>query len=509
MDFLLYTSHAGAYFFKTEYMHKNVHKLDFFTHKKLHLMVFFTHKKSNIKDNSLKRICLSELSNWIKRENRKPLVLRGARQTGKTWLVRELAKIQQKHLIEINFESRPELQSLFTSSKMEQVWSNLQVHANTTATRSECLLFLDEIQAAPELLGKLRWFYEELPDLPVIAAGSLLDFVLQDHTFSMPVGRIHYFYIEPLSFYEFLLANKKTTLIHFLQQFSFNTDIPKAIHDDLIQYINEFCLIGGMPEAVSNWLREKSYPLVDEIHTDLLTTYRDDFSKYPTRIASERLQEVLLAIPKLLGNKFTYKQVNPNIKANTIANALELLQKARIVHKVQAVSGDGIPIGAKPKNRYFKTILCDIGLINASLGMSITRLKPLNQNNNGALAEQLVGQLLRQNFPHYKDPALFYWLREGQSSAEIDYLIQHNDKIIPIEVKAGAVGSLRSLHYFMYKRGLTWAVRICSDLPSITPIDLKLNTGENVRYQLISIPFYLIEHLPKLLNELIIQPDAN
>jgi len=446
---------------------------------------------------------LFELTQWLTQKNRKPLMLRGVRQCGKTWLVRELAKSQNKQLIEINFENRPELRSLFQSNNAKSVWSSLETLLPAPANCVDCLLFLDEVQAMPEMLAKLRWFYETLPDLAVIAAGSLLDFVLQNHTFSMPVGRVQFFYLEPLSFCEFLQVDSQNTLMRYLKKVTLHDQIPEAIHQSLMQAVDNYCVVGGMPEAVQSWISEHSYLRVNQIHHHLLTAYQNDFAKYPSRIAPERLHEVMLAIPNLLGKKFIYAQVNSDVKSQTIANAVSLLTLARVAHKVQAVAADGVPLGAKPKKNYFKIILCDVGLVNIGVGISINQLKPLSLANNGEIAEQLAGQLLRKNFLFYQDPILYYWQRTGQSNAEIDYVIQYQDKIIPIEVKAGSGNTLRSLHYFMHARQLKFAVRIYADVLNITLIKTKLSTGEYVSYQLLSIPFYLIEELPRLLLDFV------
>lgn len=455
------------------------------------------------KDNPLIRNALVELSQWLTQTGRKPLVLRGVRQSGKTWLVRELARSQNKQLIEINFENRPELRSLFASNDAKSVWSSLETLLPAPAACADCLLFLDEVQVMPEMLAKLRWFYEMLPELAVIAAGSLLDFVLQNHTFSMPVGRVQFFYLEPLSFCEFLQADSQNMLMQYLKKLTLHDQIPEAIHQSLMQAIDNYCLVGGMPEAVQSWIDEHSYLRANQIHNNLLTAYQNDFAKYPSRITPERLHEVMLAIPRMLGKKFTYAHVNSDVKSQTIANALSLLVLARVAHRVQAVVADGVPLGAKPKQNYFKIVLCDVGLVNIGIGVSVNQLKPLSLINNGEIAEQLAGQLLRKNFQFYQDPTLYYWQREGQSNAEIDYVIQFQDKIIPVEVKAGSGNTLRSLHYFMHARKLKFAVRIYSRTLNITSIEMKLNTGELVSYSLLSIPFYLIEELPRLLVDFI------
>lgn len=447
------------------------------------------------------RKAILDLKNWLGSSQRKPLVLRGARQVGKTYLVDALAQQSNKELITLNFERQPELFSLFESNDPTQILLQIEAYFKKRIQPPTALLFLDEIQAKPELLAKLRWFAEEMPTLPVIAAGSLLDFSLSDHKFSMPVGRINYFYLEPLSFNEFIKATNGEQLIDYLCKINMETEVPDALHNKLMQQVNEYCLIGGMPAAINAWKTEKSLLAVNQVHHDLLSTYRDDFAKYPTRIAPERLQEILKAIPNMLGKKFTLRQVSPDVNASTIRKALNLLCLARIVHKVQSVTAEGLPLGAGIKEKYYKVIMLDTALASTSLGLHPQDINLLTLKNNGAIAEAFVGQQLRVLFPHYQDPELYYWMREGYSSAEIDYVIQHKNNMIPIEVKAGATGKLRSLHQYMQLRQLKYAVRIHGNKARITEISTKLQDGSTVNYKLLSIPFYLTNELPRLLDE--------
>lgn len=449
------------------------------------------------------RKAISHLIDWLNSKQRKPLILRGARQTGKTWLVRNLAEQTSKTLLELNFEKRPELLFLFQSNDVSQILLALETHFRQKFDIHRSILFLDEVQARPEIIAKLRWFAEDLPDLPVIAAGSLLDFVLRDPQFSMPVGRVSYYHLEPLSFFEFLTATGNQALVDFLKNSSISSLIPQSLHEDLCQKINEFCLIGGMPEAVNRWIQEKSILMVQQIHHDLLASYRNDFAKYPTRIAVERLNEVMLAIPNMLGNKFTLKQVSRHLNTSTVKNALELLCLAKVCHKVNAVSADGLPLGAGVKVNIFKIILLDVAFASTLLGLQPEFIQPLELKNNGAIAEQLAGQLLRCIFPYFQEPNLYYWQREDRHSAEIDYIIQHKNFMIPVEIKAGSTGSMRSLHQFMHLRHLDYAVRINYDLPSVTSVQVQLHDATPVEYTLLSIPFYLIEELPRLLDEMI------
>jgi predicted AAA+ superfamily ATPase len=452
----------------------------------------------------MQRTLSNSLATWLHSTGRKPLVIRGARQVGKTWLVRHFADLSGKQLIELNFEREPSYASLFASNDPEQILLNLSTVLNQKIDIQNCLLFLDEIQAAPQLFSKLRWFAEDLPQLPVICAGSLLEFVLAEYSFSMPVGRISYMYLEPLSFEEFLLARDKPALYDYLANYNLNVEIPTAIHEQLITLFKEYLLIGGLPAVVSNWLIERSLSRVNQIQNDLLATYRDDFAKYKGRIATERLDEVMMATPKMLGQKFVFSRVNKTVPSAAIKQVLDLLEKARICHRVQSSAANGVPLGAEIKEKYFKEIFLDIGLCSTALGLNLNYMNSVSEIimiNNGGVAEQVVGQLLRTTFESYLEPTLYCWHREEPgSSAEIDYLIQHGNKVIPIEVKAGTTGTLKSLHFFMGAKKLSTAIRINSDYPSKNIIHVKDNLGNPVDYVFISIPFYLIGQIHRLLD---------
>ncbi len=452
----------------------------------------------------MNRALLNDLKNWLQASDRKPLVLRGARQVGKTWLVRHLAEVMDKKLIELNFEKQPALASLFNTNDPQQILLNLSAAFGQEIDLQNSLLFLDEIQVTPQLFSKLRWFTEDCPQLPVIAAGSLLEFVLADHHFSMPVGRISYMHLEPLSFEEFLLAQDKKMLLDYLKAYNMRFEIPVAIHEQLLTQFKEYLFIGGLPAATVSWITERSLSKVNQIQNDLLATYRDDFAKYRGRIDLERLLEVMHAIPKMLGQKFVLSRVNSSIQSSTIKQVIDLLEKARLCHRVRSCSANGVPLAAEVREKFFKVIFLDVGLCSTSLGLSWSQMQSVNELtliNNGAIAEQVVGQILRTIEPSYIEPALYYWQREEPgSNAELDYVIQHGSRIIPIEVKAGATGRLKSLHSFMNLKKLPLAVRINSDLPSQVEVDFKDHAGKSVQYKLISIPFYLSGQLHRLIE---------
>lgn len=440
------------------------------------------------------RKIVKSLCTWYQNSDRKPLVVRGARQVGKTWVIRYLSQHLKLELLELNFERNPNLISLFKDNDPAKVLLQLEAFFNKNIDLKRVLLFLDEIQAAPEILAKLRWFAEEMPNLPVIATGSLLDFILSEYELSVPVGRIQYLHLEPMSFEEFLLARGQNKLCDFLVNYELKEKIAEALHEKLWQLLREYVFIGGLPAAVTSWVQNQSFLAVNEIHQNLLATYRDDFAKYAKRLSHERLQEVFQAVPRQLGRKFKYSTINQDVQSSSLKNALNLLCQARLCHKVQACAGDGLPLDAGIKAKIFKVILLDVGLATAAMGLTlIERVKfdELQLLNEGGIAEQLVGQLLRTVAPYFIEPKLYYWVRDkAGAEAEVDYLIQHEATVVPIEVKSGSTGTLRSLHAFTRLRGLSKAVRINADYPSIVQVD---------NYQLLSIPAYLVEQIQRFL----------
>ncbi|MDX2054520.1 MAG: DUF4143 domain-containing protein [Polyangiaceae bacterium] len=451
-----------------------------------------------------------DLDRWADAGPRKPLVVRGARQVGKSWLVLHWGKARFGRVVEANVERHSGIAGCFTHDDPREVLLRLEVLlGQPIPVDGSTLLFLDEIQAAPEILAKLRWFAEELPQLPLIAAGSLLDFALADHSFSMPVGRISYLHLEPMGFCEFALALGEERLVAWLREqvtldrIASGDAMPNALHQRAQQIFRMWILVGGMPAAVEAYRLGRSLLPVADVHRDLLATIRDDFSKYANRVQHRLLTSVLAAVPAQLGQKFKWSKVEREARAASLRQALELLVLARVCHRVTATSGHGLPLGAGADIRNFKAIYLDVGLASASLHLSLSELEhasDLTLVNSGAIAEQAVGQLLRLNVDAHEEPALWYWLRDHpNSSAEIDYLTTARAKVIPVEVKAGAGGALRSLHLFMAERGSLLAVRFNSAAPVIQEVNALTSDKRQAKYKLLSLPMYLVEELPRLL----------
>ena len=499
------------------------------------------------------RKALHDLIDWKDRPSRKPLIIRGARQVGKTWLVRKFAG-QFGNLVEINFDKNPEKAQLFAGRDISRGLQLLQIDCNTEIVPGKTLLFLDEIQAAPEMLPLLRYFYEEQSDLHVIAAGSLLEFLLADHDFAMPVGRVEYLHLGPMDMEEFLLALGQERMTKFLKDYSLNEPIPESIHLSLLNFLKLFWIVGGMPAAVAWYGNSGQLAEAIREHAAILQTYEDDFSKYRKRIYPERLRKVFRRIPALIGNKLKYVRLDPEERSRELADSLHLLEMARVIYRVRHSAGNGVPLGAEAKERDFKPLFLDIGLVSTSLGLSLPGLemarviyrvrhsagngvplgaeakerdfKPLFLDiglvstslgltlpglevvddllmvNNGALAEQFVGQHLLYDGPGYEKPQLFYWNREQKSSsAEVDYLITHEDKVVPVEVKAGTTGALKSLQVFVAEKKSPVALRFNAMPPSCSRQKTGVAGKDNVPFLLISLPLYLVGQAGSLIAE--------
>ncbi|MCK5229246.1 MAG: ATP-binding protein, partial [Desulfobulbaceae bacterium] len=364
------------------------------------------------------RKALHDLIDWKDRPSRKPLIIRGARQVGKTWLIREFAG-RFDNLVEINFDKHPEKAQLFAGRDINRCLQLLQIDSDTEIVPGKSLLFLDEIQAAPELLPLLRYFYEERPDLHVIAAGSLLEFLLADHDFSMPVGRVEYLHLGPMDMEEFLLALGQERMVNFLKDYSLDDPIPESIHLSLLNSLKLFWIIGGMPAGVAWYGNSGKLAEAIREHAIILQTYEDDFSKYRKRVYPQRLRKVFRRIPALVGGKLKYVRLDPEERSRELADSLHLLEMARVIYRVRHSAGNGVPLGAEAKERDFKPLFLDTGLVSTSLGLSLPGLEmadDLLMVNNGALAEQFIGQHLLYGGPSYEKPQLFYWNREQKSS---------------------------------------------------------------------------------------------
>ena len=444
----------------------------------------------------MKREALDYLEEWKSRKSRRPLVLRGSRQIGKSWLVRQFAKQSFDKILELNFEDNKHLADIF-HLPVDECLHLLELEFNLTITPGKTLIFLDEIQAAPEVFARLRYFYEQKPELHIIAAGSLLEFLLANSSFAVPVGRIEYMYLGPMNFREFLHACSEKKLLAYLVNWQVDQTLPESIHLKLRRYFQKFLYLGGMPESISSWLASgQNLRESDIIKESILKTYEEDFIKYSGRFDPLVLQKLFHQLPLVVGRKFKYSQIMPEQRAQKVQEAYRLLQSARVTQPIYHSSANGIPLSAEQKEKTYKPLFLDCGLMLRANGLS---LRDLEQNlsliNKGALAEQIVGQFLLYSGEFFEEPQLHYWVREAKgSSAEVDYVMAIHGQVIPIEVKAGKTGSLKSLQQFIIDKKATLAVRFNDDLPSVCHTNAKGND-----FTLISLPLYMAGEVKRLL----------
>lgn len=435
----------------------------------------------------LKRDLSDHLRKWKNDPRKKPLILRGARQVGKSWLARELGK-EFDNFVEINFEKKPELASLFDGNiDTGKIMQNLSNYLGTKITPGTTLLFFDEIQECPKAILTLRYFYEDLPQLHVLAAGSLLEFQLKN--INVPVGRVSFVNVYPLSFAEYLTAANKHHLRIMLMENYFKP-IPEPIHNLLIEEVRNYTLLGGMPEIVADYLEFGLLNRCSDIQTNLLETYRSDFQKYAKKHQLKYIEKVFDSIPMQLGRKFKYANIAADIKSRDLGDALELLQMAGIAYKVYHTNANGFPLMVESDPKKFKVLFFDIGLALRILKLDHRPLlldPDISLVNNGAAAELFAGLELIAYQNHIERVNLFYWHRESKSSnAEVDYVTAIDGKIVPVEVKSSTTGRMKSLRIFMELKHRDFAVKVSG---------LNFSLFENVQ----SIPLYGLESLVKSL----------
>ena len=450
-----------------------------------------------------KRIIDKYLSEWAARPAHKPILLRGARQVGKSTAVRHLGE-QFKYYVEINLEKQPDYKMLFSRDlQVNRIVSQMAALCGIPIIPKETLLFLNEIQDCKEAIMALRFFKEDLPDLHVIAAGSLLEFVLDDiPTFG--VGRIHSMYMFPMTFDEFLMANGESVLLEARNQATSTSPLPEPLHYKLVQLLRTFILVGGMPESVVKWVETNDYLQCQEIQDDILTGYEADFPKYKKKIDPQLLSATMKSAAIQATHKFVYARVPGEYKTSEVKKALEMLTKAGILIPVTHSDANGLPLGEERDDSIRKLLLLDTGLMLRLLNMSLGDITAVTTQiltssasdmvNKGPMAEMLAGLELL----HYLSPnlhhELFYWVRQAKNStAEVDYVLPHDMQVLPFEVKAGVQGGMKSLCGFMRDKRLTQAVR-CSleNFGRFDYIDAK--AGNAVRHITI-IPLYAVSQL--------------
>lgn len=448
------------------------------------------------------------LAEWAESDSRKPLLLRGARQVGKSTAVRHLGA-KFKNFVEINLERDRRLQEVFLADlDVRRIVAELSAMAGQPITPGETLLFIDEIQMCPEAVMSLRFFKEDMPALHVVAAGSLLEFALQDlPTFG--VGRIHSMFMYPMTFDEFLTANGEQRLMEARNEASAAAPLPAPLHEKIVSLYRTYLLVGGMPEAVGKWVETHDYLKCQEVLDDIVLTYEDDFPKYKKRVDPMLLRATLRSAAEQAASKFVYSAVGGGYKTHQVKAALELLTLAGILVPVTHTAANGIPLGSEADRTCRKMLLLDSGMLLRLLNMSTGDITPLVSQiltsspaelvNKGPLAEMVAGlELLRYQTPNLRHD-LYYWQRAAKNSmAEIDYLTSHQQRVLPIEVKAGTQGGMKSLWMFMREKKLALAVR--SSLENFGAFDYADPQAEGATRHIVVCPLYAMSQLPRLIK---------
>ena len=433
------------------------------------------------------------LESWKNSNSRLPLLVRGARQVGKTYSIRHFASNSFDSLVEINFEKQADLKSVFKDLDPKDIIRQLQIILNTNVSPGQTLLFFDEIQMCPRAIMSLRYFFEEMPELHVIAAGSLLEFTLKDKAFSMPVGRIQYAHMFPMSFVEFLDATGNKTQAEYINQLSLSEPIPTGIHQELLRQFRNYLIVGGMPRAVATFTEEQNTLDYQNVQRSIIQTYREDFRKYGKRVSQENIEKIYSTAPSLTGKQYKFSRVDRNAAARDLRRALTLLVKAQVINQIFATSATALPLAMQKKEKVFKISGLDIGLTQRMLNVDAELLRDTNYEfiHAGSLAEQVVGQELLAYRNPFDTPELYFWAREKKgSSAEIDFLYTIDHHILPIEVKAGTTGRLKSLRIFLDEKNAPFGIRVSSHLLSLHD-------------KVLSVPFYAVSQLDSLIKEAI------
>ncbi|HEX7585450.1 MAG TPA: ATP-binding protein [Prolixibacteraceae bacterium] len=410
----------------------------------------------------MRRNILSNLLSWKDSTNRKVLLLRGARQVGKTFIVHELGKTFT-HFIQVNFEKEKDVAQFFNRNlDPVRICSELSAYYGIPIRENETLLFFDEIQACPRAIQSLRFFYEDMPGLHLIAAGSLLEFALAELP-SFGVGRIRSMFMYPMSFNEFLLAHDRDQFVELINKASPDEPMNPVFHEMLTDYYRKFQLTGGMPEVVRQVAENKSVYDALNVLDDLSLSIRDDFSKYHRRVPESRIREVFASIVEQAGAKFVYSNVVAKASQPQIKEALELLIMAGLAFPVYHTSANGFPLGAQMDPKKFKVLLYDTGIFQHILGLNIREylvVEEMEMVNKGSLAEIYAGLELIKASSITDKPQLFYWHRlERGSNAEVDYVIRQGDEIVPVEIKSGYSGKMQSMRLFMKEKNLKRGIR--------------------------------------------------
>ena len=440
-----------------------------------------------------KRILEKNLDVWKKNPNRKPLILKGARQIGKTTLVKEFAKSFRYHII-LNLEKSSDVAFFNKNLEVKSILESLFLSGNISiASIGETLLFIDEVQESPEAIQMLRYFYEEFPDLNVIAAGSLLEFAMKKVK-SFPVGRVEYLYMHPLNFIEYLKAIDHQAA---LEQFE-KVPVEPFAHSVLLDLFNKYAIVGGMPEVITNFIEKDSLTELPKVYESIWGTYRSDVEKYASNETERKvITHIMSTAPLYVDQRIKFQNFGQSsYRSREAGEAFRNLDEAKIIQLIYPTTDVEIPV--KPNLRKSPRLqFLDTGLINNELGIQAEMLSftDLSTSYKGAIIPHLILQeLISLNTSNDKKP--HFWVREKkQSSSEVDLVYTFKAMVIPIEIKSGSEGALKSLHQFIEHCNHPYAVRMCAGKFEI----VKTKTPGGKSYLLMNMPYYLGTKIPEYL----------
>jgi len=397
----------------------------------------------------MKRAIEKKLLEWKQNPNRKPLVLRGARQVGKTYSINEFGKQNYSNFVRIDFERDYNARKIFDGDlEPDKLFDRICIEKKVSGTLENTLIFFDEVQVCPRALLSLRYFHEDVSNANVIAAGSQLEFTLSENSF--PVGRVEFIWMYPMTFVEFLMAGGQGRLLEHIPSLDAEEAVDAFIHGKLLEELKKYFIVGGMPEAVKTYCTTGSFAEVRTVQSNLCNSYIDDFYKYNAKIDRFLLETVFRKVPLLAGSHIKYSNLVDGVRNEKVRQVFSVLQKALIAYSITASNGNQ-PLSVSSNQRIFKTVFIDIGLMQYLCDVPVSETLEcgdLAECWHGTLAEQFVGQQLVSNSFEY--PVLYFWNRfKPGSLAELDYLVSRKGTLLPIEVKSGSSGSLKSMHQFL------------------------------------------------------------
>lgn len=396
------------------------------------------------------RMAIEQLQKWKAKKHRKPLIIRGARQVGKTWLMKEFGSNSYERIVYVNFDNNERIRNLFEGSlEVERLVTGLELYAGHKIDPDNTLLIFDEVQEAPKALTSLKYFNEDAPQYQIICAGSLLGVALHQGT-SFPVGKVEFLDLYPLSFFEFMMAMGKEQYVELLQKGDFN--MATTFKQDYTDLLKHYYYVGGMPEVVQAFVDNRDFNEAREIQQRILAAYEQDFSKHAPNEVVPRIRMLWNSIPAQLAKenkKFIYGLIKEGARAKEYELAMLWLTDCGLVHKVHRVSAPSLPLKAYEDLKAFKLFLVDVGLLSCMVGLRQDVLLDGNElfkEFKGALTEQYVLQQLKT----IKGLHIYYWTAE-RGTAEVDFLIDNGSDVIPVEVKAEVNLQAKSLKVYREK----------------------------------------------------------